>query len=123
MKNYAEMLNALRDEIHNRNVLAGWWTCIETGERKERNFGELIALAHSELSEALEGYRKNLMDDHLSQRPMVEVEIADCIVRLMDLCGGFGFDIGGALVEKLEYNARREDHRIESRRGENGKKF
>lgn len=54
---------------------------------------------------------------------MAEVEIADCIIRLMDMAGGFGYDIGGALVEKLEYNARRADHKIEARKGVNGKKI
>lgn len=52
-------LNSLAQRVHQAN--RKWWTNLETGEYPiERNFGELIALVHSELSEALEGHRKNL---------------------------------------------------------------
>ncbi len=123
LNNAAEQLNVLRDIIFQRNVDAGWWSDLQTGERKERNFGELLALVHSELSEALEGYRKNLKDDHLTHRDMVEVELADTLIRIFDLAGGFGYDLSGSLVEKLEYNANRADHKRENRLKENGKKI
>ncbi len=102
---------------------AGWHTDIETGELKERNKGEMIALMHSELSEALEGERKNLMDDHLPNRPMAEVEMADTVIRIADYCGRFNYDLEGAIIEKLAYNKLRADHKIENRNKENGKKF
>ena len=54
---------------------------------------------------------------------MVEVELADCVIRIADYCGARGFDLGGAVVEKMEFNAHREDHKIENRRLENGKRF
>lgn len=116
-------LNQMVKGIHNRNIKAGWWSNLETGEPLDRNDGEMIALMHSELSEALEGVRKNQMDDHLTNRPMVEVEMADTIIRIMDYCGGRGLDLGGALVEKLEYNANRLDHKIENRLKDGGKKI
>lgn len=119
----SESINTLVRAIHQRNVDAGWWTDIETGERKDRNVGELLCLIHSEISEAMEGYRKNLNDDKLPHRPMIEVELADAFIRMLDLCGALNLDLGGAFVEKLNYNLSREDHKIENRLGENGKKF
>jgi hypothetical protein len=116
-------INSMVAGIHARNIKAGWWSNLDTGEPLNRNDGEMIALMHSELSEALEGLRKNLMDTHLPYRPMVEVEMADTIIRIMDFCGGKGLDLGGAIVEKLEYNAHREDHKIEARKGAFGKKI
>lgn len=81
------------------------------------------SLVHSEVSEAMEGHRKNLMDDKLPHRSMLEVELADAVIRIMDMCGRLGLDLGGAIEEKLEYNRTREDHSIKHRLSENGKKF
>lgn len=88
-----------------------------------REDGTMIALIHSEISEALEGIRKNLNDDHLPSRKMVEVELADAIIRIMDYAGSRGLDVAGAIVEKLEYNQQRQDHKKENRMQEGGKKF
>ena len=63
------------------------------------------------------------MDDHLPHRKMEEVEMADCIIRIMDYCGRFDLDIGGAIKEKLEYNKNRADHKLSNRKKDNGKKF
>jgi len=77
----------------------------------------------SEIAEAMEGERKDLMDDKLPHRKMAEVELADTLIRIFDYAGGFGYDVGGAMVDKLAYNAQRADHKPENRAGENGKKF
>ena len=114
-------LNDYAKEVHEANKK--WWTDIYTGGTLTRNFGELIALCHSELSEALEGHRKGLADDKLPHRPMVEVELADCVIRILDVCAGFGLDLEGAYQEKMAYNAIRADHKIENRILPGGKKY
>lgn len=108
---------------HGLSVNAGWWNDLETGQPLNRNVGELLCLIHSEISEAMEGYRKNLMDDKLTHRKMIEVELADAAIRIFDLAGGLGLDIGGAIREKIIFNTNREDHKPENRKLENGKKF
>lgn len=120
---YANEINGLRDRCYKASFDAGWHTNLETGELLDRNKAEMICLMHSELSEAMEGVRKDLMDDKLPHRPMVEAEMADCVIRIMDYCGRFGLDIGGAIVEKMAFNANRPDHKIENRKKEGGKKF
>jgi len=121
--NKFESLNELVKEIHDNNVKAGWWTDLNTGERKDRNVGELLCLVHSEISEAMEGIRKNLKDDKLPHRSMFEVELADAIIRIFDIAGAYNLDLGGAMQEKIDFNKSREDHKIENRKAENGKKF
>lgn len=120
---HASVINIIANEINLSCVAAGWYTDLKTGEPKERNFGEVIALMHSELSEALEGHRKGLMDDHLPHRLSMEVELADCIIRILDTAGSLNLDIGGAIKEKFEYNQHRDDHKLENRKAEGGKKI
>ena len=64
----------------------------------------MLCLIHSEISEAMEGHRKNLMDDKIPHRSMLEVELADALIRICDMAGGLGLDLEGAVLEKLEYN-------------------
>jgi len=84
-------LNELATRCHKANEK--WWMDLETGKLIVRDRSELIALIISELSEALEGERKGLMDDHLTYRKMAEVEMADALIRLLDYAGGFGVDL------------------------------
>lgn len=122
---------ALVATCHGAAQSAGWWTDLATGadlttrrdEKPRRNVGEMLMLIVSEVAEAMEGARKNLPDDKLPHRPMLEVELADALIRICDMAGGLGMDLAGAVAEKLEYNARREDHRPESRRAAGGKTF
>lgn len=115
----------LVDTCHAAAVKAGWWNDIHTGEslKGKRNVGEMLMLAVSEIAEAMEGHRKGLMDDKLPHRPMIEVEIADCIIRLSDTAGALGLDLPGAIAEKLAYNATRADHRPENRLKPGGKAY
>ncbi len=63
------------------------------------------------------------MDDKLPHRRMIEVELADLLIRVFDYAGAYGYDLAGAYAEKRAYNDSRADHKIESRLKENGKKF
>ena len=114
-------INELAIIVHEANKL--WWTDLETGKPLERNVPEMLMLMVSELAEAMEGHRKNLMDDKLPHRKMLEGEIADCLIRMLDFCGVLGLDLGGAFVEKMDYNSKRIDHKKKARLAENGKRY
>lgn len=185
-----QILNDRSKEIHQRNVDAGWWSNLLTGESilETRNRPEVMCLVISELSEASEGYFNSLKDDKLPSRWMAEVELADAAIRIHDLLGAenimipgdvvyenskqisflsfdeslmtivnsvsaalegyrktnkekyssnliqallgcygvgkeFSYDVHSALLEKLEYNANREDHKIANRLKDDGKKI
>ena len=102
-----------------------WWQDINTGEPIKRNKGELLALIHSEISEALEGERKDLMDDKLLQYPMAQVELVDALIRIFDYFAGFHPDanIQQIFDAKMKYNSTRVDHTHEARRIAGGKQF
>jgi hypothetical protein len=114
-------LNQLARVCH--EAARAWWQDLDTGAPIERNKGELLCLIHSEISEAMEGERKGVMDSKLPHRRMAEVELADAIIRICDYAGAFGYDLDGAVQEKLAYNARRADHQIAHRKAEGGKKW
>lgn len=115
------VLNDFATDCHNANRT--WWLDPATGEPIQRNKGELLMLIVSEISEAMEGERKGLMDDKLPHRRMAEVELADALIRIFDYAGAHGYDIDGALHEKLAFNASRADHKPESRLRSGGKKW
>lgn len=112
-----EVINGLRDDCHETAVKKGWW-------EDERNQGELIALMHSELSEALEWLRETKLkmlknkngfkefsassfSNHISDYLGIEEEFADVIIRILDFCGHHKLRIGEALLAKMEYNLKR----------------
>lgn len=115
-------LNAVIDLAHATAVEAGWYCNPETGAPVARNFGEVVALMHSELSEALEADRKSLRDDKLPHRSGVEVEFADCVIRIFDTARALGLDLAGAIIEKNRFNRARADHKLEARAA-GGKKY
>jgi hypothetical protein len=75
-----ETLIDLQNRIYEQNKALGW-------HDKPRSFNTYVCLFHSELSEAVEGLRKNLMDDHLPSYPMAAVELADFVIRVLDWFG------------------------------------
>jgi NTP pyrophosphatase (non-canonical NTP hydrolase) len=113
-------LNDYATECHVAN--AQWWERPD-GTPIERNKGELLMLVVSEVAEAMEGERRDLMDDHLPQRRMAEVELADTLIRIFDYAAAFDYDLEGAYREKMAYNARRADHKHEARLRAGGKKW
>lgn len=100
-----------------------WWHDPVTGERIKRNRGEQLMLIVSEIAEAMEGERRGIPDDKLPHRSMAEVELADALIRIFDYGAGHGYDLEGALREKLAYNAQRADHKPENRAAEGGKRW
>lgn len=124
-------LDFIIERTHGQSKAAGWWTNLETGEDMtskrgeppKRNIGEALMLIVSEATEAMEGHRKGLQDEHLPEFTAFEVELADIIIRTADLAGGTGARVAEAVVAKLNYNRNREDHKIENRIKKNGKKY
>lgn len=171
-------INEYSGRIYQQNVERGWW------DDPNRCRFTCLQLVNTEIAEATEGDRKNLMDDHLPHRRMAEVEIADTLIRLLDLAGAEswtytetehsprlegasfpaamffltfdicvvgtcmfeakrhqdraysqavrdilyvaesqGYDLQGAVDEKLEYNKRRSDHDRDIRATTNGKRY
>jgi len=77
--------NKLAKEIHQYNKEAGWWD-------GDREIETALMLVVTEIAEATEGERKDLMDDHLPNRKMGEVELADALIRMLDIGGYLKLD-------------------------------
>lgn len=168
---HADALRVFFTDVHERNVKAGWWTNIETGEPLKRNVGEMFMLMVTEIAEAFDAYADMKADDKLPHQPGVGVEIGDLLIRAADFCGGMAsgrvilfdpdtsnpgesffkdivsiadryesirktpaakgdpetcdfmpsYDVAVMVDEKLAYNAKREDHKIENRLKPGGK--
>jgi len=87
--------------VHETAIVKGWW---ET----QRNDAELICLMHSELSEAVEALRHgNPPDDKIPEFSGVEAELADTIIRIMDMARARGWRVAQAITAKMKYNTTR----------------
>lgn len=127
----------LVEQCHGASNDAGWWrndkrdlrlVIQDPANDTERMLAgafvaQKLCLIHSEISEAMEGHRKGLADDKLPHRLMIEVELADAVIRIADLAGALGLDLGGAIADKMAFNQHRPDHKPEARQAAGGKAY
>ena len=100
-KAFINRFEAVQKDVHANARAHGWW-------EEPREDGTLIALIMSEAAEALEALRKgNGPDEHCPQFSGAEVELADVIIRIMDMAESRGWDVAGAIVAKHEFNKTR----------------
>ena len=118
-QHWNDSLTDLMDYTHGE--MKHWWLNEDTNN--PLIVPTKLMLVVTELAEAMEGHRKNLPDDKLPHRSMLEVELADALIRILDLAGALDLDLGGAYVEKMAYNRVRADHKPEARMALNGKQY
>lgn len=103
------IFDELTKETHGNAKNKGFWDDV-------KHPGVLVALMHSELSEALEAIRD--AEDEVNLKGLkpskkaegysnLEEEFADVIIRILDFAGHYDLDIGGAVLEKMRYNSGR----------------
>lgn len=95
-------INELTEMIHENAKAHGWWD-------EERSIPEIIALCHSELSEALEAYRNNepMVWINDGKPDGIAVEMCDCIIRILDWLGKEDIDVAETILLKHMYNTTR----------------
>lgn len=119
----ASGFGAVQYHAHRLSAEAGWWDKVETPDDLAAVIPTKLCLIHSEISEAMEGHRKSLPDDHLPQYPMFAVELADAVIRIGYLAGKCGIDLGPIIADKMAYNAIRPDHKRDVRSQAGGKTY
>lgn len=95
-------INHMTKLIHENSVKHGWW-------ESDRELPEVIALCHSELSEALEAYRNDepMVWDNDGKPDGIAVEMIDCVIRIFDYLGSKDIDVFEVMWKKHKYNVTR----------------
>lgn len=91
---YMLVINELARKIHENARAKGFYD-------EAVSFPQSIALIHSEASEALEAHRNAEPTENIIE------ELADIVIRVLDTCGYHSYNIGGAILDKMEKNSRR----------------
>ena len=100
-------IGAWVDEIHENAVVHGWYD-----GNGIKNFGELLMLVVTEVAEAMEEYRNGMLmkETYVNEKGKmcgISFELADIVIRVMDICGYYDLDLEQAIAQKHEYNKSR----------------
>lgn len=120
----ASQIDHLQAFCHKEN--SRWWTDPKTGESILENpyvVPVKLLMVITEICEGVEGHRKGMKDSHLPQYNSIDVELADALIRIFDLAGALGVNLGNVFAEKVEFNAHRADHTHVARTAEGGKSY
>ena len=126
MKLYEEEINSMVKDFHEQARDMGWWLAHDRLVDKSEPYGPSsrhdVLLRRNETSPYPLRNLGGCQDDKLPRR-MLEVELADVVIRTFDLAGALGFDLGGAIDEKMIYNRSRADHQLTECVKPGGKKY